>query len=286
MLSKIRGTIETLFRVGIGGPNLKNNGGVVEARNAGDAAFAIVRGATPTAPNDLTTKAYVDASASSGTGRFLGYTLRSVTGTFTTGPNTNTIRIRGVGAGGGGGGAAAGAGQAAVGGGGGAGMYNEETLAVTPNTAYSFVCGTPGASGASSGAPGGAGTESTFTVGGTTVHAAGGGGGGGGVNSTGPAVSTGGSGGSSGSANGVFNSGSGAPGHPGVLLSVTGPVGFGGPGGSCLFGGGGPAQAAAGSSGNGSRGFGFGGGGAFAGAGVGVSGSAGGGGAWIVEEYS
>lgn len=59
--SKIRGTIEALFQLGLGGPNLKNNGGAVEARNAGDSAFAIARGATPVASNDLATKAYVDA---------------------------------------------------------------------------------------------------------------------------------------------------------------------------------------------------------------------------------
>jgi hypothetical protein len=41
--SKLRGTIETLFQLGLGGPNLKNNGGAVEARNAADGAFAIVR---------------------------------------------------------------------------------------------------------------------------------------------------------------------------------------------------------------------------------------------------
>jgi hypothetical protein len=64
--SKLRGTIETIFQLGLGGPNLKNNAGVVENRNAADAAFAIARGATPLAANDLTTKAYVDGLVGSG----------------------------------------------------------------------------------------------------------------------------------------------------------------------------------------------------------------------------
>lgn len=62
--SKIRGTIETIFSLGLGGPNLKNNAGVIEARNAGDSAFVIVRGLPPVGNNDLATKTYVDTLAS------------------------------------------------------------------------------------------------------------------------------------------------------------------------------------------------------------------------------
>jgi hypothetical protein len=58
--SKIRGTIETAFQLGLGGPQLKNNAGAIEARNAGDSAFAVVRGGAAVADNDLTTKQYVD----------------------------------------------------------------------------------------------------------------------------------------------------------------------------------------------------------------------------------
>lgn len=61
--SKLRGTIETIFQLGIGGPNLKANGVVVEARNAADSGYAIVRGSTPVADNDLVTKQYVDTLA-------------------------------------------------------------------------------------------------------------------------------------------------------------------------------------------------------------------------------
>lgn len=56
--SKIRGTIETVFQLGIGGPQLKANAGVIEARDASDAAFVIVRGLTPVGNTDLATKLY------------------------------------------------------------------------------------------------------------------------------------------------------------------------------------------------------------------------------------
>lgn len=62
LFSKIRGTIETIFQLGLGGPQLKANAGNVEARNSADAAFVIVRGATPVAANDLVTKAYADSA--------------------------------------------------------------------------------------------------------------------------------------------------------------------------------------------------------------------------------
>lgn len=40
---KIRGIVNTIFQIGIGGPNLKNNSGVLEVRNAADSAYANVR---------------------------------------------------------------------------------------------------------------------------------------------------------------------------------------------------------------------------------------------------
>lgn len=61
--SKIRGTFETLFQIGKGGPQLKSTGGVIEHRDSADAAYAIARGATPVGANDLATKSYVDALA-------------------------------------------------------------------------------------------------------------------------------------------------------------------------------------------------------------------------------
>ena len=60
--SKLRGTFSTLFQIGEQGPQLKNNAGVVEARNSADAAFVKVRGADPVIADDLVTKRYGDAN--------------------------------------------------------------------------------------------------------------------------------------------------------------------------------------------------------------------------------
>jgi hypothetical protein len=59
----LRGIIGNLFQLGLGGPNLKNNAGAIEARNAGDSAFAIMRVASPAADNDVANKQYVDTMA-------------------------------------------------------------------------------------------------------------------------------------------------------------------------------------------------------------------------------
>lgn len=61
--SKIRGTINTAWQIGLGGPNWNNNAGNLEAQNSSISGFVIVRGATPVAANDLATKAYVDSGA-------------------------------------------------------------------------------------------------------------------------------------------------------------------------------------------------------------------------------
>ena len=52
---KIRGTIESIFQFGLGGPNLKNNAGVIEARDAADAGFAQLRAAPGSNGNDVAT---------------------------------------------------------------------------------------------------------------------------------------------------------------------------------------------------------------------------------------
>jgi hypothetical protein len=56
LYSKIRGTIESLFQLGLSGPQLKNNSGAIELRNSTDAAFVVGRGADPVGPNDFVTK--------------------------------------------------------------------------------------------------------------------------------------------------------------------------------------------------------------------------------------
>jgi hypothetical protein len=64
--SKIRGTIETIYQIGLGGPQIKNNSGALEMRNSSDTTFVITRGLTPVAANDYATKAYVDSGGASG----------------------------------------------------------------------------------------------------------------------------------------------------------------------------------------------------------------------------
>lgn len=51
--SKIKGTIETAFQIGLGGPLVKNSSGTIEARNSADTAYAIVRAAEPAGTNDV-----------------------------------------------------------------------------------------------------------------------------------------------------------------------------------------------------------------------------------------
>jgi hypothetical protein len=55
---KLGGTSETTFQIGLGGPKVKNASGVLEARNAADGAYVVMRGADPSGVNDLVTKGY------------------------------------------------------------------------------------------------------------------------------------------------------------------------------------------------------------------------------------
>jgi hypothetical protein len=63
VFDRIRGTSELLFQLGLGGPQWSNNSGILQARNAANSSFAIVRGAMPVGDNDLVTKAYADQLA-------------------------------------------------------------------------------------------------------------------------------------------------------------------------------------------------------------------------------
>jgi len=56
--SKIRGTFETLFQIGKAGPNIKHSSGVLEIRNNGDSAYAIMRGLDPVGAQDFVTKTW------------------------------------------------------------------------------------------------------------------------------------------------------------------------------------------------------------------------------------
>lgn len=216
------------------------------------------------------------------TGRYLGTSvLTAASGNFTTGPETNSICVRGVGAGAGGGGNTSVASAAAACGGGGAGGYVEKTFAVTPNTAYAYVCGALGIG--NSAAAGSNGADSTFIVGATTVTAKGGTGGPQKVAANALTVAIGGAGGTV-STSGDLNS-AGQPGDYGTVLIQATPIGCSGNGGSGPFGAGGIGLVAVGNGNNG-VGFGSGGSGSFRGASAAGTGGSGTNGCWIVDEYS
>lgn len=62
------GTYQQTWAVGgATGPLLNNNSGAIEGRNSSNSAFAVLRGATPAAANDLATKNYVDTQVAGGT---------------------------------------------------------------------------------------------------------------------------------------------------------------------------------------------------------------------------
>ncbi len=64
LFSKLAGTVSSFFQIGgPAGPGVNANGAALEAKNAANNAFAVMRGATPVGDNDFTTKAYVDKTA-------------------------------------------------------------------------------------------------------------------------------------------------------------------------------------------------------------------------------
>ncbi len=215
-------------------------------------------------------------------GQFLKSTvLTSASGTFTTGTNTNSIFIRGVAGGGAGGGCTSVASAAGAAGGGGSGSYIEKTVAVSPNTGYSYTCGAGGTG--VSGAGGNNGNNSTFVVGATTYTANAGGGAAVATANAALTANLGGNGGAV-STNGDLNA-TGTAGNKGVILIVATPAGASGDGGDSAFGGGAKGVNAAGN-GNTAGNFGGGGSGSMTGASTARTGGGGGPGCWVVEEYS
>lgn len=280
--AKIRGTAETIFQLGLGGPQWNANAGAIEAKNAADNAFAIVRGATAVGASDLVPLAQLP----SGAGRLLKVTLVTASsGNFTTTASTNSVQIWGCGAGGGGAGCTSNALGSACAGGGGSGAWLRKFTAVTPSTNYAFTCGAPGTTG--SGAAGGNGGSSTFTIGATTYTCPGGGGAPVATSTTTVTTAFAGGAPAAVATNGDLNSG-GNPGQAGFMavIGVTTPLGFSGMGASSPFGGGGLGLTNASGTGNAANGFGAGGGGASAAEGVATRGGAPTGGCWLVEEYS
>ena len=60
---KIAGVVDRLLQIGLGGPQIKNDGGAIAARDSQDAAFVPVRVADPVGPDDAVTLRALDARA-------------------------------------------------------------------------------------------------------------------------------------------------------------------------------------------------------------------------------
>ena len=61
LISRVQAFINSFFQLGgLTGPGFNANGAALEARNATNSAYAVMRGAAPVADNDLATKGYVD----------------------------------------------------------------------------------------------------------------------------------------------------------------------------------------------------------------------------------
>jgi hypothetical protein len=63
LFQALRGIFGSLFQLGKGGPQIRASGPAIEARDATDAGFAVVRGLTPSGPDDMTPRFYADALA-------------------------------------------------------------------------------------------------------------------------------------------------------------------------------------------------------------------------------
>ncbi len=64
LFERLAGVVNSFLQLGgPSGPGFNANSGALEAKNAANNAFAIMRGATPSGDNDLATKAYVDEIA-------------------------------------------------------------------------------------------------------------------------------------------------------------------------------------------------------------------------------
>lgn len=95
IFEKLAGTVSTFFQ--IGGPTssgINNNSNVLEARNAANSAFVIVRGDDPVNANDLTTKQYVDGLVGGGVKLIRFAITTSASQTSTTSIPANAIILR------------------------------------------------------------------------------------------------------------------------------------------------------------------------------------------------
>lgn len=144
--------------------------GTIQFQSNGANTIAIAANGTVTNPSGT----LVATSTGSVNGSLIRAPQILTSGTsYTTPTNCTAIYVEAVGGGGGGGG-----GDKAVGGaGGGGGAYCAKYFTVTGNTAYSYAIGAGGAASPNAVANGSTGSNTTFTVGGTTITATGGPGG-------------------------------------------------------------------------------------------------------------
>ena len=63
LFERISGFIGNIIQIGLGGPNLKNNSGVLEVRNTGDTDYAIMRSGNPIGASDTVNRGYADLVA-------------------------------------------------------------------------------------------------------------------------------------------------------------------------------------------------------------------------------
>ncbi len=86
LFSKIRGTIETLFQIGLQGPQLKkSSGAALDVRDNADGAYAVVRVAAPVGGQDAATKTYTDTGDAASVATSEAYTDAAVAGISTAG---------------------------------------------------------------------------------------------------------------------------------------------------------------------------------------------------------
>ena len=63
LFERISGLVGSVVQLGIGGPKLKNNSGVIESRNPSDTDYAVLRAGTPLGASDVVPRSYADLVA-------------------------------------------------------------------------------------------------------------------------------------------------------------------------------------------------------------------------------
>jgi len=96
--SFLRTLLGVIWRFGKGGPQVKNNAGVLENRDATDSDFAIMRGKDPVANNDFATKGWVGTPGSPNGSKWVAHPITTTASTDSTKliPANSKILRRGI----------------------------------------------------------------------------------------------------------------------------------------------------------------------------------------------